>query len=107
ARGAGPNCVGRCADGRTARFPALGMETGDWGGGGHLGLLALWHAVRAEDGRGPATLLAPALIDHCGVSTVAEVSLRLHRGVVELDWLAGLAPLVFRVAADGDPIAAR
>jgi N-acetylglucosamine kinase-like BadF-type ATPase len=105
--GAGINGVGRTADGRTARFPSLGMVTGDWGGGGHLGLLALWHAARAEDGRGPATRLAPAIVDHCGVSTVADVSLRLHRGAVEPDWLASLAPVVFQVAAEGDPIAAR
>ena len=33
--GAGTNCVGRTADGRTARFVALGPISGDWGGG-HL-----------------------------------------------------------------------
>ena len=55
--GAGINCVGRAADGRIARFPALGMLSGDWGGGQHLAALALWHAARAEDGRGPATAL--------------------------------------------------
>ena len=31
--GAGINCVGIAPDGRTARFPALGELTGDWGGG--------------------------------------------------------------------------
>src|SRR5205085_2927296 len=31
--GAGINCVGVSADGRHARFPALGAITGDWGGG--------------------------------------------------------------------------
>src|SRR6266511_2430793 len=34
--GAGINCVGRTADGRTARFPSLGTVSGDWGGGHHL-----------------------------------------------------------------------
>ena len=45
---------------RTAnvRYPALGPITGDWGGGFGLGLEVLWHAIRAEDGRGPATGLA-------------------------------------------------
>ena len=32
--GAGINCVGLLPDGRTARFPALGHISGDWGGGG-------------------------------------------------------------------------
>ena len=50
--GAGINCVGVTAAGGTARFPSLGRLSGDWGGGLHLGGEALWHAVRAEDGRG-------------------------------------------------------
>lgn len=32
--GAGINCVGMVPDGRTARFPAIGRISGDWGGGG-------------------------------------------------------------------------
>ncbi|GAA3234168.1 hypothetical protein GCM10020256_50930 [Streptomyces thermocoprophilus] len=50
--GAGINCVGMRPDGRTARFPALGRISGDWGGGWGLAEEALWHAARAEDGRG-------------------------------------------------------
>src|SRR5262249_60382761 len=34
--GTGINCVGVAPDGRTAGFLALGMSTGDWGGGGGL-----------------------------------------------------------------------
>ena len=59
--GAGINAVGVAHDGRTHRFPALGAISGDWGGGGQLGNDALWHAVRAEDGRGEPTELLPAL----------------------------------------------
>lgn len=50
--GAGINCVGMTPDGRTARFPAIGRISGDWGGGGGLAEEALWFAARAEDGRG-------------------------------------------------------
>ena len=46
--GAGINCAGRRADGRTARFPALGSLTGDWGGGHHLADLTLWHAAAVK-----------------------------------------------------------
>ena len=52
--GTGINCVGLAPDGSTAGFLALGMTTGDWGGGGGLGVEAQWNAVRAADGRGPA-----------------------------------------------------
>ena len=53
--GAGINCVGVAPDGRVTRYLALGTISGDWGGGYGLGLEVLWHAVRAEDGRGPDT----------------------------------------------------
>ena len=105
--GAGINCAGRGADGRTARFPSLGFITGDWGGGGHLALLAVWHAVRGEDGRGPQTALSAAVADHFGLSTAEDVAAALHLGSLERARLAELSPVLFTVAAAGDPIAAR
>lgn len=103
--GAGTNCVGRSADGRTVRFPSLGQITGDWGGGAHLGKLALWHAARAEDGRGPSTALVGAVTQHFGYLTIADVSAAVHLGDIRYDALADLSPMVFRVAASGDPVA--
>ncbi|HZM76743.1 MAG TPA: BadF/BadG/BcrA/BcrD ATPase family protein [Candidatus Limnocylindrales bacterium] len=105
--GAGINCVGRTADGRTARFPALGMLSGDWGGGQHLAALALWHAARGEDGRGPATGLSEAVAGHCGVRTIAEVVTGVHLGTIPKDTLDDLSALLFVVAAAGDEVARR
>jgi N-acetylglucosamine kinase-like BadF-type ATPase len=103
--GAGINCVGRRADGRTARFPALGQVSGDWGGGHHLAQLALYHAARAEDGRGPATALVPAVAAHFGLSTVEEVSIALHLGEAPSSRLFELSEVLFSVASAGDPLA--
>jgi N-acetylglucosamine kinase-like BadF-type ATPase len=103
--GAGINCVGRAADGRTARFPSLGAISGDWGGGHHLAELTLWHAARGEDGRGPATALSAAVAAHFGQSTVEEVSAGLHLGELDRDRIRDLAPVLFAVAAAGDPVA--
>jgi N-acetylglucosamine kinase-like BadF-type ATPase len=103
--GAGTNCLGRARDGRLARFPGLGEISGDWGGGAHLARLTLWHAVRAEDGRGPATDLARAVADHFGLSTADEVARRLHLGEVDRAGLLDLTPVLFEVAAAGDPVA--
>jgi N-acetylglucosamine kinase-like BadF-type ATPase len=103
--GAGINCVGRTADGRTARFPALGTISGDWGGGHELAQQALWHAARGEDGRGPQTALTPAVAAHFGQSTVEQVSAGLHLGEVDGALLPELSPLLFRVADAGDPVA--
>ncbi len=103
--GAGTNCVGRSADGRTVRFPALGPLTGDWGGGGDIGRLALWHAVRAEDGRGAPTALSEAVAVHfgCASATDAGIAVHLDRGLAAR--LGELAPVVFAVAAAGDQTA--
>ena len=103
--GAGTNCVGRAADGRTVRFPALGELSGDWGGGQHLGALALWHSARAQDGRGPGTALAAAIAGHFGLPGIAEVSAAVHFGELARERIGELAPVVFRVAAEGDEVA--
>ena len=105
--GAGINCVGRTADGRTARFLSLGQISGDWGGGHHLGALVLYHAVRGEDGRGPATSLSATVAAIFGRSTVEEVSAALHLGEIAPERIHGLAPVLFAAAAAGDAVAAR
>lgn len=103
--GAGINCCGRRSDGRIARFPALGTVSGDWGGGAHLGQLALWHGVRSEDGRGPKTKLAEAVARHFGCPSAQEVGFAVYRGSIPADRLTELAPLVFHLAAAGDDVA--
>lgn len=103
--GAGINCVGRTADGRTARFPSLGSISGDWGGGQHLASLALWHAARGEDGRGPQTALSAAVAEHFGLSTVEEVGAALHLGEIDRGRLDPLCVLLFEMAAAGDEVA--
>jgi N-acetylglucosamine kinase-like BadF-type ATPase len=103
--GAGINCVGRSADGRTARFPALGDITGDWGGGQALARLALWYAARGEDGRGAPTALTAAVSDHFGRSTVEEVATGLHLGALDKERIDELSPVLFEIAAAGDPVA--
>jgi N-acetylglucosamine kinase-like BadF-type ATPase len=103
--GAGINCVGVAPDGRVTRYLALGTISGDWGGGEGLGLEVLWHAIRAEDGRGPATALTRYLTDHFGVERVEEITLGIHKGKIPDDDLIGLAPLLLQAADEGDPVA--
>ncbi|SDD65895.1 N-acetylglucosamine kinase [Actinokineospora iranica] len=89
--GAGVNAAGLGPDGRMARLPALGRVSGDWGGGQHLGEEVLWHAVRAEDGRGPATALVSLVRSHFGVARAVDVALAVHRGEIDPVRLADLA----------------
>jgi N-acetylglucosamine kinase-like BadF-type ATPase len=103
--GAGTNCVGRAADGRTARFVALGPISGDWGGGHDLADHTLRMAARGEDGRGSETKLSQAVANHFGYPTVEQVSIALHFGELELTRIRELTPLLFEVAAAGDAVA--
>jgi N-acetylglucosamine kinase-like BadF-type ATPase len=103
--GAGINCVAVAPDGRTARYLALGTLSGDWGGGKGLWPEVMWHAMRAEDGRGPATALAPAVAAHFGLPSVGDVAIAVHKGKLGEDDLLRLTSVLFTVAAAGDPVA--
>ncbi|ALC23160.1 kinase [Streptomyces pristinaespiralis] len=103
--GAGINCVGMLPDGRTARFPALGKISGDWGGGSGLAEEALWWAARAEDGRGEPTALAATLPAHFGLDSVYALIEALHLGRVAAVRKHELAPVLFATSAAGDPVA--
>ncbi|MFD7437221.1 N-acetylglucosamine kinase [Streptomyces sp. NPDC059861] len=103
--GAGINCVGMRPDGRTARFPAIGRVSGDWGGGWGLAEEALFHAARAEDGRGGPTELARTLPAHFGLDSMHALIEALHLELVPPGRRHELAPVLFATAADGDPVA--
>ncbi|CAM5625290.1 ATPase OS=Streptomyces tendae OX=1932 GN=GUR47_09095 PE=4 SV=1 [Streptomyces tendae] len=59
-------------------FPAIGRISGDWGGGWGLAEEALWHAARAEDGRGGPTELARTLPAHFGLDSMYALIEALH-----------------------------
>ncbi|HEY4411854.1 MAG TPA: BadF/BadG/BcrA/BcrD ATPase family protein [Gaiellaceae bacterium] len=101
--GAGINCVGRRADGRVARYPALGWETGDWGGGEGLARDALFLANRAADGRGEPTALVELFESHFG-KPVVEIGIDVHYKRMRDSRLGELAAAIVDL---GDPVAER
>lgn len=107
ASGAGINAVGVDPSGRSAGFLALGDYTGDSGGGHDIGVGGLGAAIRAKDGRGPATVLARTIPAFYGVRRPSDVALKVLHGEIAHDDLHELAPLVFAAAADGDGAARR
>ncbi|BFV56887.1 BadF/BadG/BcrA/BcrD ATPase family protein [Kitasatospora sp. CMC57] len=100
--GAGINCAGLLPDGRTARFLALGKLSGDWGGGSGLAGAAMWHAVRAEDGRGEPTALSEAIAAHFGLPSATSLAEEIHLGRVPGGRLHELVPVLFAAAEAGD-----
>ena len=103
--GAGVNAAGIAPDGRRARLAALGGISGDWGGGGDIGMAALGAAVRARDGRGPRTRLETAVPAHFDRSRPLDVTDAIEHGRLDESRLRELAPVVFATAATGDAVA--
>jgi N-acetylglucosamine kinase-like BadF-type ATPase len=103
--GAGINCVGVGPHGDVARFPALGGISGDWGGGHDVGLAGLGAAVRAVDGRGPATALTETVSAYFGLPDPVAVMTAMHVGELDERRVLELPPTVFAAAASGDAVA--
>ena len=103
--GAGINCVGRRADGRVARYPSLGWETGDWGGAEAVGREALFLAARAEDGRGEADGAVGVVRSHFELPSAYAVGEAVHYRRLRDVRLGELAPAVVAAAGDGDAVA--
>ena len=103
--GYGTNCSAVAPDGRITRFPAVGEISGDWGGGADIGRMAAWFAVRAEDGRGPATHLRASVPAHFGFKRPRQLLEAIYFDRLEPGRLVELAPLVFKEAAGGDAVA--
>ena len=100
----GTGTTGFCEiDGKTLSLGGHGHPLGDKGSGCWLGVSAIQATLLAEDQLGPATLLAPLVLEalqaKCGLDLVASLS-----GAKQSDY-ASLAPLVFTAAESGDTIA--
>jgi N-acetylglucosamine kinase-like BadF-type ATPase len=97
------NCWGWDQQRRIGRMTGFGMLMGEAAGGSELVGKAL-QAVAAEwTRRGPATRLTPVLVEWAGASSLADLLEGLSQARYRLS--AAAAPLIFRVAAEGDPVA--
>lgn len=102
--GTGINGAAVRSDGATARVLSLGRVSGDWGGGSGLAEEVLWHAARAEDGRGRPTALRAALLRWTGAGSVAEISAAVHQGRLTPAAWWDRTPEVFALAVEGDEV---
>jgi N-acetylglucosamine kinase-like BadF-type ATPase len=100
--GTGSACFGRNAKGNTWQAGGWGPILDDVGGGYWLGLRAIVAAVRAEDGRGPATELRNAVLGSTGAGSLREVLTQLQDGTLDRTKVAGLASHVIAAARKRD-----
>jgi N-acetylglucosamine kinase-like BadF-type ATPase len=103
--GTGINGAAVRADGAVARIIAFGQVSGDWGGGSGLAEEILWHAARAEDGRGEPTVLREALLEWTGRASVQDVSVAVHAHELSVSSWWDRMPELFRFAHAGDAVA--
>lgn len=102
--GAGINAAGLREDGSQERYLSLGFISGDLGGGRWIAESGIAAAVRAADGRGPATSLTDAVVRYFGTDPEA-VAVAANRGTITGQQVLDFAPMVFRAACDGDRVA--
>ncbi len=101
--GTGSIAVARSHDGALLRVGGWGDILGDEGSGFALGTAALRAVARAADGRGAETALSGEILLFAGVAEPA--GLIRWAAAASKGHIAALAPLVCRVAVDGDPTA--
>jgi len=101
--GTGMNCAAVGPDGRTVRFPALAELSGDFApGGAWLGVRALGLALRAGDGRGPATILRERVAAQLGASDPEDALTGIYTGALPYARVFELARVLLDAAAEGD-----
>lgn len=100
--GTGTNCLGRDSSGKHFMCGGWGWLLDDEGGGFGLALAAMRASARGADGRSPGTRLLPALLAFLGLSEPNELLARLYVEKWTPDELAAFAPVVIRLAQEGD-----
>lgn len=105
--GTGSVCLGRDEMGRTARAGGYGHLIDDGGSGYAIGRDILSAVVRAQDGRGAPTRLAPLVFDHLGIDSVSQLITWLYAPGTGKKEVASLAPLLLRALEADDDAAAQ
>lgn len=103
--GTGSNCLGRDASGASFMCGGWGWLLDDMGAGFGLAVSALRYAARAADGRRPATQILPSALAFFGLSEPNALLERLYVGEWQPWAIAEFAPVVVRLAGEGDAAA--
>jgi N-acetylglucosamine kinase-like BadF-type ATPase len=103
--GTGSVAYGVNALGHEARSGGWAYLMGDEGSGYDIGRQALIAAARAEDGRGPDTLLLPGVISFYNQKTLWDVRMQIYAHSIDRPQIAQLSRLVFKAAGQDDAAA--
>ncbi len=103
--GTGSIAWGRNAAGEVARSGGWGWQLGDEGSGLWIGVRAVREALRAADGRGPATRLQDLLNEHFEIAAPGEILRAVYDGEFPRSRVAAFATRVEEAALGGDATA--
>ncbi|MFQ5420510.1 MAG: N-acetylglucosamine kinase [Anaerolineae bacterium] len=101
--GTSNNCRGYDKHGREGRVTGTGSWFGEYGGAAEIVTKAIQAVAAAWTRRGPVTALSAAFVAQTGADDVLDLLAGLVRNRYQLSSAA--APVVFDVAAQGDPVA--
>lgn len=91
-------------DGQVARAGGWGYLLDDRGSGYDLGRQAITAALRAFDGRGPATALGQLICQRVGIEQITEIIAPVHQGELDRAAIADLVPVLLAGAEVGDDV---
>lgn len=103
--GTGSVCLGRSAEGRSARVGGWGPLLGDEGSGYHIARLALMRATQAADGRLAAPALLKAVLRHWSLPEPGALIQHVHGPATTHSDIASLATVVLDQAGRNDAVA--
>ncbi|MCA9236382.1 MAG: hypothetical protein KDA44_12990 [Planctomycetales bacterium] len=103
--GTGSSAYARDDQGGSWKAGGWGPLLDDVGSGHWLGRQAMIAAIRASDGRGPATVLTAAVLVALGVESPLEILRRVELQGMTRSEIANLARLVLAAASQGDDVA--
>lgn len=103
--GTGSIAWGRNGAGEIARAGGWGWHVGDEGSGFWIGECAMRAALRAADGRGPATTLESAVLAHFDIARIDELVRRVYDGDYPRSEISRFAVAVEAASRAGDPVA--
>jgi N-acetylglucosamine kinase-like BadF-type ATPase len=103
--GTGSVCLGRTAEGKSARVGGWGPLLGDEGSGYHIASLALRRATQAADERIEAQALLKAILRHWKLTEASGLIRHVHDPATTAADIAALATVVVDLAGRNDPAA--
>jgi N-acetylglucosamine kinase-like BadF-type ATPase len=103
--GTGSVCLGRSAEGRSARVGGWGPLIGDEGSGYHIATLALRRATQAADGRAEGAGLLKGVLRHWSLKDPTDMIRHVHAATTTPADIASLAPVILDLAGRNDEAA--